>query len=91
MIADAQAVNDLMAHFSVSDVVALNTYIKKTFSTYINRMLGQRNLLFLVYTPALVDKYEIGRNAKLLLTLSNNKWPLGTGIIIPKSNLLPNV
>ncbi len=31
----------------------------------------------LIYIAALVDRSEIGRNAKLLDTRKNNKWPLG--------------
>jgi len=59
-----------------------DTYTNNTFPTYINRKIGQRNL-FLIYTPALVDRYEIGRNAKLLLTLQS-KNP-GAALIRPGS------
>jgi hypothetical protein len=37
---------------------------------------GQRGQ-FLIYTPALDGECEFDRNAKFLLTLINNKWPLG--------------
>ncbi len=40
--------------------------------------LGQRDVC-LIYTPALVDRCEFGRNAKFLLTLTNNKWPPEVG------------
>jgi hypothetical protein len=30
---------------------------------------------FLFMSPALFEVYEIGRNAKFLLPLTNNKWP----------------
>ena len=33
--------------------------------------------LFTVYPPALFGDAQIGRKAKLLLTLINSKWPLG--------------
>jgi len=33
--------------------------------------------IFTVYPLTLFGGAQIGRNAKLLLTLINNKWPLG--------------
>jgi hypothetical protein len=41
------------------------------------RKLDTPERIFTVYPLALFGDAQIGRNAKLLLTLINNKWPPG--------------